>query len=171
MVIGRTDVEAEAPILWPPDGKNWLILKDPDAGKDWGQEEKGITGWEGWMASLTQWIWVSVDSRSWWWTGRPGVLQFMGWGSQRVGHDWATELNFVTTRINLIIRVRWANQEWSKAVELKLWWQNWEDSHHHQLFYLTLLQYLCQGGLYNFPALSCVSCPLRSNVYIYSYLF
>ena len=43
------------------------------------------------MASLTQWTWVWVNSRSWWWTGRPGVLQFMG--SQRVGHDWATELN------------------------------------------------------------------------------
>ena len=47
-------------------------------------------GWDGWMASLTQWTWVWVNSRSWWWTGRPGVLQFMG--SQRVRHDWATEL-------------------------------------------------------------------------------
>ena len=47
-------------------------------------------GWDGWMASLTRWTWVWVNSRSWWWTGRPGVLQFMG--SQRVGHDWATEL-------------------------------------------------------------------------------
>ena len=48
-------------------------------------------GWNGWMASPTQRTWVWVDSRSWWWTGRPGVLQFME--SQRVGHDWATELN------------------------------------------------------------------------------
>ena len=48
-------------------------------------------GWDGWMASLTQWTWVMVNSESWWWTGRPGVLRFMG--SQRVGHDWATELN------------------------------------------------------------------------------
>ena len=47
-------------------------------------------GWDGWMASPTRWIWVWVDSRSWWWTGRPGMLQFMGW--QRVRHDWATEL-------------------------------------------------------------------------------
>ena len=47
-------------------------------------------GWDGWMASLTQWTWVWVDSGSWWWTGRSGVLRFMG--SQRVGHDWATEL-------------------------------------------------------------------------------
>ena len=49
-------------------------------------------GWDGWMASPTQWTWVWVDSGSWWWAGRPGVLQFMG--SQRVGHDWATELDW-----------------------------------------------------------------------------
>ena len=49
-------------------------------------------GWDGWMASLTQWTWVWVNSGSWWWTGRPGVLWFMG--SQRVGHNWATELNW-----------------------------------------------------------------------------
>ena len=48
--------------------------------------------WDGWMASPTRWTWVWVDSGSWWWTGRPGVLRFMG--SQRVGHDWATELNW-----------------------------------------------------------------------------
>ena len=49
-------------------------------------------GWDGWMASPTQWTWVWVGSRSWWWTGRPGVLRFLG--SQRVGHDWETELNW-----------------------------------------------------------------------------
>ena len=49
-------------------------------------------GWDGWMASLTRWTWVWVNSGSWWWTGRPGVLRFLG--SQRVGHDWATELNW-----------------------------------------------------------------------------
>ena len=48
--------------------------------------------WDGWMASLTRWTGVWVNSGSWWWTGRPGVLRFMG--SQRVGHDWATELNW-----------------------------------------------------------------------------
>ena len=89
--IGRTDVEAETPILWTPDAKNWLIGKDPDAGKDWGQEEKGTTEDE--MVGGHHWLdgWVWVNSGSWWWTGRPGVLQFMG--LQRVGHDWATELN------------------------------------------------------------------------------
>ena len=89
--IWRTDAEAETPILWPPDAKNWLVWKDPDAGKDWRLEEKGTTedkvvG----MASPAQWTWVWVNSWSWWWTGRPGILQSMV--SQRVGQDWATEL-------------------------------------------------------------------------------
>ena len=71
--IGRTDVEAETPILWLPDAKNGLIWKDPDAGKDWGQEEKGMTedemvAWDvgmRWIASLTQQTWVWVNSGSW----------------------------------------------------------------------------------------------------------
>ena len=79
--IGKTDAEAETPVLWPLDVKNWLIWKYPDVGKNWIQE-KG-------MASPTQWTWVWVNSGSWWWTGRPGVLQFMG--LQRVRHNWATE--------------------------------------------------------------------------------
>ena len=54
--------------------------------------EEDDRGWNGWMASPTRWTWVWVDPGSWWWTGRPGVLWFMG--SQRVGHDWATELNW-----------------------------------------------------------------------------
>ena len=91
--IGRTDTEVETPILWPPHAKSLLIGKDPDAGRTWGQEEKGTTkdemaGWHHWLNGL--WVWV--NSRSWWWTERPGVLWFMG--SQRVGHDWATELNW-----------------------------------------------------------------------------
>ena len=89
--IGRTDVEAETPILWPPDAKNWLMWKHPDSGKDWGQEEKGMT--EDKMASPTRWTLVWVNSASWWWTGRLIVLQSMV--SQRVRHDWATELNWI----------------------------------------------------------------------------
>jgi len=89
---GRTDAEAEAPILWPPDVENWLIAKDPDAEKDRRQEGEGDDrGWDGWVASPTQWTWVWVNSGSWWWTGKPGVLQSMG--SQRVWNDWVTELN------------------------------------------------------------------------------
>jgi len=53
-------------------------------------------GWDDWMASPTWWTWVCVNSGSWWWTGRPGVLWFMG--SQSVGHDWATELNWIEVK-------------------------------------------------------------------------
>ena len=88
--IGRTDAETEAPILWSLDVKNRFIGKEPDARIDWRQEEKGDDrGWDGWMASPTQWTRVWASSKSWWWTGKPGVLQSMG--SQRVGHDWATQ--------------------------------------------------------------------------------
>ena len=58
--------------------------------------EEDDRGWDGWMALLTQWTWVWANFGSWWWTGRPGVLQFMG--SQRVGHDWVTELIFFAAK-------------------------------------------------------------------------
>ena len=96
--IGRTDAEAETPVLWPPDVKNWLLRKDSDARKDWRQEEKGMTEDE--MASLTQRTWVWINSGNWWWTGKPGMLQFMG--SQRVGHDWATELTSHVSHIHFV---------------------------------------------------------------------
>ena len=63
--IGRTIAEAEAPILWPPDVKNWLTKKT-DAGQDWRQEEKGMTGYACWRPSPTQWILVWASSESWW---------------------------------------------------------------------------------------------------------
>ena len=94
--IGRTDVEAETSILWPPDVMNWLIWKDPDAGKDLRREEKGtsedeMVGWHNW----TQWTWVWVNSKSWRWTSRPGMLQSM----DTVTKSWTwlsnwTELNW-----------------------------------------------------------------------------
>ena len=91
---GRKDTKAETPVLWPPHVKSWLTGKDSDAGRDWGWAgRKGDNrGWDGWMASPTQWTWVWVNSGRWWRTRRPGVLWFMG--SQRVGHNWATELNW-----------------------------------------------------------------------------
>ena len=93
--IGRIDFEAETPIAFRHRCEELTHLKRPDAGKDWGQKEKGTTKDE--MASPTQWTWVWVDSGSLWWTGRPGMLQFMG--SQRVGHDWAAELNWITLKV------------------------------------------------------------------------
>ena len=96
--FGRNEAKAETLVLWPPPVKSWLI------GKDWcwdglGAGGKGDDrGWDGWMASLTRWTWVWVNSESWWWTGRPGVLWFMG--SQRVGHNWATELNWTESHVS-----------------------------------------------------------------------
>ena len=77
----------------------WERVKAGIEGDDW--------GWDGWMASPTRWTWVWVDSRSWWWTGRPGELQSMG--SQRVRHNWATELNW--TELSLVKESTWG-----------LWW-------------------------------------------------
>ena len=68
------------------------------AGGEWDE-----WGWDVWMASLAAWTWVSVNSGSWWWTGRPGVLQFMG--SQRVKHDWATELNWMDVEVGSTIPI------------------------------------------------------------------
>ena len=97
--FGRNDAKSQSPVLWPPHGKSWLIGKDSDAGRDRGQEEKDDPGWDGWMAPWTQWTWVWVNSWRWWWTGRPGVLWFKG--SQRVGHDWATELNWILDKVDV----------------------------------------------------------------------
>ena len=98
--IGRTDAEAETPVLWPPDAKNYslektLILERLKVG---GEEDD--RGWDGWMASPTQWTWVWVNSRSWCWTGKSGILRSMG--LQRVRHDWVTELNWTTQSYNYI---------------------------------------------------------------------
>ena len=125
--IGRTDTETETPILWPPHVKSWLIWKDPDTGKDWGQEEKGTTedemiGWHHWL-----------NGHGFGWTagigdgqGRPGVLWFMGW--QRVGHDWATELNWTVQvrqkRHKEVGRLAWgftARPQWNQHSDPTAW--------------------------------------------------
>ena len=90
--IGKIDAEAETPILWPPDVRADSLEKTLMLGKAGG--EGGDRGWDGWMASLTQWTWVWVNSRSWWWTGRSGVLQSMG----RKGSDTTERLNWTELR-------------------------------------------------------------------------
>ena len=86
--------------------------------------EREDRGWDGWMASLTQWMWVWVNSGSWWWTGRPGMLQFVG--SQRVGHDWATELNWTRLVITFLPRSKHLLISWlqspSAVILEKLQW-------------------------------------------------
>ena len=91
---GSSEAEAGALKHGPSDVNSWLIRKDPDAGKDWRQEKKRMTEDElvGWHHQLDgHEFWVS--SGSWWWTGKPGMLQSMG--LQRVGHDCVTELNWI----------------------------------------------------------------------------
>ena len=89
--IGRTDAEAGTLNTLAPWCKELTHLKRP-----WCWERLKVGGEgddrDGWMASPTQWTWVWVNSGSWWWTGNPGMLQSMG--SQSVGHDWVTELNW-----------------------------------------------------------------------------
>ena len=89
--FGGNDAKAEAPVLWPPHEKSWLIGKDPDAGRGWGQEEKGTTEDE--MAGWHHWL----DGHEFEWTpgvgdGQGGLVCCPSWG-HRVGRDWVTELN------------------------------------------------------------------------------
>ena len=91
MFIGRTDVEAETPILWPPAVKSWLIERLWCWERLKAGGERDNRGWDSWMALLIQWTWVWVNSWSWQQRGRCGVLQAIG--SHRVRHDWSTELS------------------------------------------------------------------------------
>ena len=92
--FGRTDVEDETPILWPPDVKSWLLEKTLMLGKIEGRRRRGRQRmqWLDGMIDSMDMGWV--DSGTWWWTGRPGMPWFMGW--QRIGHYWVTELNWAT---------------------------------------------------------------------------
>ena len=81
-------------LMWRTD----LFEKTLKLGKIEGGRRRDYRAWDGWMVSPTWWTWVWVSSGSWWWTGRPGLLQSMG--SQRVGHDWATELNWDLFKIS-----------------------------------------------------------------------
>ena len=90
--IGRTDAKAETPILWPPDAKNWLIGKDPDAEKDCRREEKGMTedemvGWHHWLDGHEFGQALGVGD------GQGSLVCYSPWG-RRIGHDWVTELNW-----------------------------------------------------------------------------
>ena len=113
--IGRTDAEAGTPILWPPDAKSWLTGKDPDAGRDWGQEEKGTTEDEmvGWHHCL--------NGYEFGWTpgvgdGQGGLACCGSWG-RRVRHDWAPALN-----IHRLVRmITWAGLYEAHRIVSVIW--------------------------------------------------
>ena len=99
--FGRNDAKGETPVLWPSHARSWLIGKDSDAGRDWGQEEKGTTedemaGWHHWLdgCELEREMAIHSSTLAWKipWMEEPDRLQSMG--SQRVGHDWATLLTY-----------------------------------------------------------------------------
>ena len=101
--IGRTNAETETLILWRPHAKSWLWKSPWCWERMRAGEEVDDSRWDRWMASPTWWAWVWVNSGSWWWTGRPGVLRFMG--SQRVRCNWATELNWWHSRTSQVALV------------------------------------------------------------------
>ena len=111
------------PVLFLPKLDVWLIGKDPDAGKDWRQEEKGTTEDEmvGWMASLTRCTWIWASSRNWWWTGEPCMLQSMG--SQRIRHNWTIELK-LDVLDDPFKEVHLVNL--MKPTSFAYWWKHWQ---------------------------------------------
>ena len=109
-------------------GKRWLIGKDPD----WRQKEKGTTeGWDGWLASLTQCTWVWASSRTWWWTGKPAMLQSIR--LQRIRHDWVTKQQ--TTYTEVINETQQVNGNGDKQAIHKRSGRSdfpaWKDAPHH----------------------------------------
>ena len=139
--IGRTDSKAETPILWPPDVKSWLIWKDWCWERLKAVGEGDDRGWDCWMASSTWLTWVWETWGSWWWTGRPGVLQSTG--LQRVRHDWATELNWT---LNLCIYALPSSKLYLVVVAsvddfclnhqfFLCWWPLWVFSYIYQLMF------------------------------------
>ena len=133
--FGRNDAKAETPVLWPPHVKRWLIGKDSDAGRDWVQEEKGMT--ENEMAGWHHWL----DGRESEWT--PGVGDRQGglgccksMGSQRVGHDWATELNWTECKILKHNGHHCLNPfKWFLKWHEKNLWPYYKPTHHKEKLY------------------------------------
>ena len=114
--IGRTDTEAEAPILWPPDIKNWLIGKDPGAGKDWGQKEKGATedemvGWHHWLNGH-EFEWTQGDSE-----GQRSLVCYSSWGHKELDMigDWTKTRGTTSAMIPF---PRWITS-WDRGLELQ----------------------------------------------------
>ena len=112
--LGRTDAEAKAPIPWPPDAKNWLIRRDLDAGKDWRQEEKGMTedemvGWHHWLMDMSlSKLWEIVKDREAWHAVVHGVTKIQTWLS-----DW-TEVNWsYVNELRISLRICLSSSQFS----------------------------------------------------------
>ena len=167
---GRTDAKAEILTYW---NKYWKYWNTSNTSATWCEElthwkrpwcweglgaggERDDRGWDGWMASSTWWTWIWVNSGSWWWTGRPGVPQFMG--LQRVRHNWATELNWTESHLvitvrelsgaggpkfrkkNLVIRWKFGSSQWALV-------ENRGDETVQKQWWNTRLQDGCQGSV------------------------
>ena len=129
----RTDVETQLKLkYWNSNTLGTWCKKLTHLIRPWCWErlraggEGDARGWDGWMALPIQWTWVSVNSGSWWWTGRPGMLQFMGF--QRVGHAWATELNWTEQLLKFFFQIFIIMESLKFSVFFTLWlceiWRN-----------------------------------------------
>ena len=142
--IGRTDVKAETPILWPPHAKSWLIGKDSDAGRDWGQEEKGTTEAE--MAGWHHWL----DGREPEWT--PGVGD--GQGSLVCCDSWGRKESDTTERLN------WTEMFFNNI----LFWNKFQYLETFQDYYQKCLYILHQDTLFKFLK-TVTEMPYRDHIY------
>ena len=108
--------------------KSQLTGKDPWCWERLKAKEEGSRGWGGWMASLTWWTWVWASSESWWWTGKPGLLQSMG--SERVRHNWATELTWIE---NLVLPYKTKHSIIIQSFSLEFFQMSWKTYPHKNL--------------------------------------
>ena len=138
VLTGMTDVEAETPILWPPHAKSWLIGKDPDAGKDWGQEEKGTTedemiGWHHWLDGHGfGWTPGVVMDRKPWHTAVHGVVKSRTWMSNWTELNWGQWNRLQSPNINPLISSQLIFDKGAKSTQWrkdglfnKFCWENW----------------------------------------------
>ena len=144
--IGRTDAETEAPILWPPDVKNWLINKDPDAGKDWRQEEKGTTEDEmiGWHHLLDGHEFEQTPGLG----DGQGSLACCGPRGHRVGHDWMTELTGTVTCSYVYLHTNMVTPGSSQIHSVALHNSSYVHSHANRFLYSNIFT-LLQDHLHN----------------------
>ena len=109
-----------------------------------GRRRRHYTGWDSWMASLTEWTWTWVNSGSWWWTGTPGILQSMG--LQRVGHDWVTALNWMYMYILYkLVFESVTLHKWHHAAVIILSFPLLTPCHDHKILIIHISSYLCLG--------------------------